>query len=161
MLKKILFGAALAALTPFAAFAQSAPTNIYAAGVSANPGESPSVAGTVLWAHAVNASGTYAGTILDILPQTVKPITVNTNIGAFVAQKVTSIGKFDVYATGSTGISMTGTATGWTASGGGAVIIPTKSPNLSVMVGARVSNSNVSGKSGKQIIPGVAVVWGR
>jgi hypothetical protein len=138
-----------------------APSNIYAAGVSVNPGQNPSVAGTLIWAHALNASGTYAGTIVDILPQTIKPIVVNTNIGVFAAQKIATIGTIPVYGTGSTGISLTGTNTGWSYSAGGAAMFKLPNPNFYMMATVRVSKSTVSGSTGYQLIPGVEFAWGQ
>jgi hypothetical protein len=67
--------------------AQSAQ-NIYAAGVSYNQGSSPQIAGTALWAHAVSDSGTYAFTVVDILPLGYHPFVVTTNVGVGVAQKI-------------------------------------------------------------------------
>lgn len=137
------------------------PKSVYAVGLSANPGQSPSVAGTASWLTEVNGSGTYVGTVVDFLPQTIKPIVVNTNVGVFAAQKVATIAGHNVYGTGSTGISVSGSNTGWSYSGGGAVPFKLPKPNWYLLASVRFSKSTVSGATGYQLIPGVQLAWGQ
>ncbi|MEZ2347410.1 hypothetical protein [Terriglobus sp. RCC_193] len=139
----------------------SLPTDIYGFGVSANPGQTPSVSGTALWAHSLNGSGTYAGTIVDFLPETIKPIVVSTNVGAFVAQKVATVKGHDIFATGSTGIAVTGAHTGWNYTGGGAIFFKLPQPNWFLSANVRFSKSTVSGANAFQLIPGVQLNWGK
>lgn len=136
-------------------------TDIYGIGLSANPGQQPSVSGTALWAHRLNDAGTYAGSIVDFLPQTVKPIVVNTNVGAFVAQKVATIAGHDLYATGSTGIGVSGGNVGWNYTGGGAMFFKLPKPNWFLSANVRFSKSTVTGATGFQLIPGVQINWGK
>lgn len=137
------------------------PANIYGVGLSANPGQSPSVSGTALWAHSLNGSGTYVGTIVDFLPETIKPIVVSTNAGAFVAQKVATVAGHDIFATGSTGIAIAGAHTGWNYTGGGAIFFKLPQPNWFLSANVRFSKSTVSGGNDFQIIPGVQLNWGK
>jgi len=137
------------------------PTNVYAAGASFNNGATPRVAGTALYARLVNdGSGTYAFTVVDALPNTFKPFTVTTNIGAGVVQKLFSVGKVPVFAPTSAGISFTGTNTGWAWSTGALASIRFKS-NWRVMPNVRVVKSSVSNGTGYQPIVGVLFGWGQ
>lgn len=144
--------------------AQTAPNldiqNIYAAGVSYSAGGSPAVAGTGLYAHLINGSGTYAFTVVDALPATVKPFTVTTNIGVGVAQKVATFGKIPIYMPAATGISWTGSNTGWQWNTGALATIHVKGQYY-VMPSVRVLKSSVSGGSGYQPVLGVLFAWGQ
>lgn len=134
-------------------------TNIYGVGVSYNPGASPSVAGTALYAHGVGNSGTYAFTVLDALPNTVKPFTVTTNVGVGVAQKLLTIGKVPFYGTTSTGVAWSGTNAGWQYNFGAAALIGIKAnKNYYVMPTARVLKSTINGAYSP--IVGVEFVFG-
>jgi hypothetical protein len=143
-------------------FAQDAPlANIYAAGVSYNQGASPSIAGTGLYAHLVSdGSGTYAFTVVDALPISTKPFTVNTNFSAGIAQKIFTIGKVPVFIPTAAGISYNGTNTGWAWSTGAMVSVKLKGewylfPNI------RVQKSSVSNGAGYQPVAGIMVGWGK
>src|SRR6185369_5976918 len=143
-------------------FAQDAPlSNIYAAGVSYNQGASPSIAATGLYAHLVNdGSGTYAFTVVDALPISTKPFTVNTNFSAGIAQKIFTIGKVPVFIPTAAGISYNGTNTGWAWSTGAMVSVKLKGewylfPNI------RVQKSSVSNGAGYQPVAGIMVGWGK
>src|SRR4051812_28847600 len=82
--------------------------NIYAGGLSFNGTASPRIAGTALYAHSVNdASGTYAFTVFDALPASVRPFTVTTNMGVGVAQKLLTFGKVPIYMPAAVGVSWT------------------------------------------------------
>ena len=134
--------------------------NIFAGGVSWNVGASPAVAGTGLYAHSINTSGTYAFTVLDALPSTVKPFTVSTNIGVGVAQKIATLGKVPIYVPTTAGISWSGSNTGWQWSGGGLASIRLKG-DYYLMPSLRFMKSSVSSNSGYQLIPGVLFAWGK
>lgn len=160
---------ALLALVSSAACAQTAPApaapapiaNIYAAGVSYNVGGSPAVAGTGLYARLVNdGSGTYAFTVVDALPNTLKPFTVTTNIGVGIAQKVTTWAGVPIYVPAATGISWSGSNTGWQWNTGGLAAIHVKGQYY-VMPSLRVLKSSVSNGSGYQPVFGVLFAWGK
>ena len=142
------------------AFGQTAslPTNVYAGGVSFNNSASPRLAGTGLYARLVNdGTGTYAFSVFDALPTSYKPFTVTTNVGAGVAQHLFDIGKVPLYAPVATGISWTGSNTGWQWNGGvmAAIKLPTKSGYWHVYPNVRFLRSNVSNGSGYQLTAGI------
>lgn len=152
-MKKLLLALALLSAS---AFAQS---NMFAAGVSYNPSGSPSVAGTGLYAHTLT-DGTMAFTIADAIPSTVKPFTVNVNMGAGIAQRVFSIGKVPIYIPTSAGVSLNGSNTGWSWSTGAMTAFRYKQSNWYIMPILRVSKSSVSGGSGYVPIFGILFAFG-
>src|SRR6185437_4367544 len=95
--------------------------NLYMAGVSYNNGSATPVAGSALYAHQLNASGTFAFTHVDVIPASVKPFTVTNNIGVGVAQRVATIAGYPIFVPTSAGISYTGSNTGWAWSTGAGV----------------------------------------
>jgi hypothetical protein len=144
------------------AFAQT-PTpikNLYALGSSYNVNAKPSVAGTALYAHYIAAPGTYAFTAIDVLPNTVKPFTVTSNIGAGLAQKMFTIGRASLFMPTTAGISWTGANTGWQWSGGAAVVVSTKY-GFYLIPTVRFLKSSVSGGTGYQPIVGLALGFGK
>ncbi len=134
--------------------------NLYAAGASWNGAASPSVAGSALYAHLLT-DGTYAFTHVDAVPASVKPFTVTTNIGAGVAQKVASLGKYNVYVPAAAGVSFNGANTGWEWNTGAAIAIPIGTKGYSLVPTLRFLRSNVSGGAGVQPIIGLLVGWGK
>lgn len=157
---KMILIAMCLVLFPHPVHAQS-PSNLYAFGVSGNPSATPQIAGTALYAHALSQSGTYAFTVLDALPNTLKPFTVTTNVSAGVAQKVFSIGKFPVFVPSSAGVSFSGSNTGWAWSTGGMTSIPLKAKSAwRIFPNVRVVKSSVGNGSGYQLIVGTLVGWG-
>ena len=115
-MKRILMCAAAMLLTAVAAGAQrlnvgtlTPPAtdvqNMYAAGVSYSVNATPAIAGTALYAHEVTDSGLYAFTAVDALPNTIRPLTVTSNIGVGVAQKVATLGKVPIYMPTAAGVS--------------------------------------------------------
>jgi hypothetical protein len=162
---KTLF-ALLAVMLMFslAAFAQApaAPeaSNVYAAGISLNANASPAVAGTGLYAHKLGNAGTYAFTVVDALPNTLKPFTVTTNFGGGIAQKVFSIGPVPIYIPSSAGVSYTGQNVGWAWSTGamGSIKLKAKS-NWRILPNVRIVKSSVSNGTGYQPIIGVLFGW--
>ena len=134
--------------------------NIYAAGASYSTSATPAVAGTALYAHSLNAVGTYAFTAVDALPTALKPFTVTTNVGGGVAQKVYTIGGIPIYMPTAAGISWSGTNTGWQWSGGGLAAIHVKG-SYYLMPSVRFLKSSVSGGTGYQPILGLLVAWGK
>lgn len=154
---------ALVLLCSALSFAQTPAqlSNVYAAGISYNPGGSPSIAGTGLYAHLINdGSGTYAFTVVDALPISNKPFTVNTNFGAGIAQKIFTIGKVPVLIPTSAGISYNGTNTGWAWSTGGMLSIKIKD-NWHVFPNVRVQKSSVSNGAGYTPVSGLLFGWGQ
>ena len=140
------------------ALAQSVSSNVYAAGISFNHSGSPEIAGTGLYARALDQkTGTYAFTVLDTVPNTLKPFTVDTEVSAGVAQKVFTLGKIPIYVPTAAGVSFNGSNTGWAWSTGGMGAIHLKGkwyafPTL------RILKSSVSNGSGYQ--PIVSVLFG-
>jgi hypothetical protein len=144
-------------------FAQTGtlPSNLYAAGISLNNSGSPAIAGTGLYARLVSPdTGTYAFTVIDALPASVKPFTVTTNMGVGVAQKLFTIGKVPIFVPSSAGISWNGTNTGWAWSAGALASIKLKN-NWRVLPNLRVVKSSVSNGTGYQPIVGVLFGWGQ
>jgi hypothetical protein len=144
----------------YAALAQTPIKNIYAVGSSYNFNATPNIAGTALYAHYITSPGTYAFTVIDVLPTNIKPLTVTNNIGAGLAQKMFTIGKASLIMPTTAGISWSGTNTGWQWTGGTAVIISLKS-NFYLIPTVRFLKSSVSGGSGYQPILGLLVGWGK
>src|SRR5215469_2649328 len=130
------------------AFGQSSPTNIYAVGASWNPGASPAFAGSALYAHAVDSSGTFAFTQLDILPASLKPFIVLSNVSAGVAQKALTVKGVNFYIPGSAGVSFTGQNVGWAWSSG--VIASVRVKSFRIMPNVRFLKSSVNNVAGYQ-----------
>ncbi len=154
------------AMTAVAAIAQSSPSPapgisaIYAGGVSYNPGATPAIAGTGLYARLIAGTGTYAFTAVDFVPNTLKPLTVNSNIGVGIAQKVATIGNIPIYIPTAAGISFNGANTGWQWNAGGLASIHIKG-NYYLMPSVRLVKSSVSNGSGYQPIIGLLFGWGK
>jgi len=156
--KAIALGFVLLALVQ-PGFTQTAPpatpapiANIYAAGISFDSGASPAIAGTGIYAHLVNdGSGTYAFTVVDVLPASVNPFTVTTNFSGGIAQKVFSIGKVPIFVPSSAGISYTGTNTGWAWSTGAMAPIKIKG-NWRIFPNVRVVKSSVGGSGYRPVV---------
>lgn len=139
-----------------------APTqvqNLYAGGMSYSVGGSPAIAGTALYAHSLS-DGTYAFTAIDALPNTIRPFTVSTNIGAGVAQKIATIANIPIYVPTAAGISWSGSNTGWQWSGGVLASIHVKGPYY-ILPSVRFLKSSVSGGTGYQPILGILFGWGK
>lgn len=134
--------------------------NLYAGGVSYSVGASPAIAGTGLYAHAVSNEGLYAFTVVDALPNTLKPFTVSTNVGVGIAQKLFTIEKVPVYAPTAAGISWSGGNTGWQWNGGIIASIHIRS-DYYILPSVRFLKSSVSGGTGYQPIIGVLFGWGK
>lgn len=140
------------------AVAQEAPTNIYAAGVSFNNDAAPSIAGTGLYARKAGDAGTYIFTVVDALPNTLKPFTVTTDFSAGVAQKAFMIGKVPIYIPTAAGVSYHGENMGWAWSTGLLGSIKFKN-NWRVFPNVRIVKSSVSNGTGYQPIIGVLFGW--
>lgn len=136
--------------------------NSYTAGVSFNGGASAPVAGTLTYEHKL-ADNTQAFTVVDILPATVKPFTVTTNVGFGVAQKVLTIKQFPVFIPTTAGPSVSGSNVGWAWTTGGATIFKPKQlpAGWFLMPTVRVLKSSVSGGSGYQPIFGLQIGIGQ
>jgi len=157
----MIFGSTVAlSQTPIPPASPTPVRNLYAAGVSYNFNANPNVAGTALYAHLVTSPGTYAFTVIDVLPNTVKPFTVTSNIGAGLAQKMFTIGRTSLIMPTTAGISWSGQNTGWQWTGGVAVTVSLKS-GLYLVPTARYIKSSVSNGSGYQPILGLAVGFGK
>jgi len=135
-------------------------SNIYAAGISFNNAGVPAIAGTGLYARFITG-GTYAFTVIDALPNNLKPFTVTSNISAGVAQKLFTIGNFPIFVPTAAGVSFNGTNTGWAWSTGGMTSIKLKKSNWRIFPCVRVAKSSVSNGTGYQIIPGILFGWGQ
>lgn len=134
--------------------------NLYAAGVSYSVGATPAIAGTGLYAHAVSSEGLYAFTVVDALPNTIKPFTVSTNVGVGIAQRLFRLGNVPVYAPTAAGISWNGGNTGWQWNGGVLASIHIRG-DYYVLPSVRFLKSSVSGGTGYQPIIGILAAWGR
>lgn len=135
--------------------------NLYAAGASYNPGGSPGIAGTALYAHNLNTGATlptFAFTVADAVTTSVKPFTVSTNIGVGIAQQVTTIAKVPIYMPTSAGVSWTGTNTGWSWTSG--VLVPIKVKSVYLIPAVRFLKSSVSNNSGYQLMGSFLIGWG-
>ncbi|HEY1808864.1 MAG TPA: hypothetical protein VGG42_09895 [Acidobacteriaceae bacterium] len=152
-----------AAQTAPAPAAPTAAQNIYAGGLSYDVGGSPAIAGTALYARNLNTGATlptYAFTVIDALPESVKPFTVSTNVGAGIAQQVAKVGNVTVWMPTAAGISWTGTNMGFQWNGGAGATIPIKG-SYGLMPSIRFLKSSVNGGSGYQLIPGLLFYWGK
>ena len=137
--------------------------NVYAAGPSWSVNASPPVAGTALYARNLNTGAslpTFAFTVIDAAPNTLKPFTVTSNIGVGIAQQVLTVHKVAIYVPTAAGISWTGANTGWQWNGGALVSIPLKN-NLYLMPSVRFLKSSVSNGTGYQPIIGLLLGWGQ
>lgn len=135
-------------------------TNIYAGGISYNSSGSPAIAGTGLYARLVSPSSrTYAFTVVDALPASVKPFTVTSSFSAGVAQKVFSVGSIPIFVPTAAGVSYNGTNTGWAWSTGGLASIKLKG-QWKLFPTVRIAKSSVSAGSGYQPIVGIMFGWG-
>ena len=135
-------------------------TNLGGIGISYNPGGSPSIAGTGLYAKLINSSsGTWAFTVIDALPTTLKPFSVTNNVGVGIGQKVVTINGIPIYVPTTAGISWTGTNTGWQGSTGGMAVVGIKG-SLKLLPSIRLLKSSVNNNSGYQVIVGIGVGWG-
>jgi hypothetical protein len=132
--------------------------NVAAVGVSVNPGGSPQIAGTGLWARLISDQGTYAFTVVDALPASIKPFTVTTQVSAGVAQRIFAINGVDILVPTAAGASWSGTNVGWSWSSGGMAAIKVK--NVRVLPNVRFLKSSVSGGAGYQVIAGCLFGWG-
>ncbi len=121
----------------------SLPNDVYAFGITANPNASPVVAGTGLYGRALDAKGTYAIAVLDVMGTTSSPYTVTTNPSAGVAQIFINNGNLKVFVTPSAGLSYTGSNTGYSYALGGLVTYDL-SPKYALGFGGRLFKSNVS-----------------
>lgn len=168
-MKKICLAVLLFALPALAQTTPPAPApatqiqNLYGAGISYSVGGSPAVAGTGLYAHQVSADtapNLYAFTAVDALPNTLKPFTVSTNIGAGIAEKIATVGKIPIFMPTAAGISFNGSNTGWQWNGGVLASIHIKNQYY-LMPTVRFLKSSVSNGSGYQPIVGVLFGWGQ
>jgi len=135
------------------------PAGNYAfAGISYGAG----VAGTAIYARAVDSAGTYSFTVMDAVPVSTKPLAVTTSVATGVAQRVACLGAsvVCVYIPGAAGIAWNGGATGWGWSTGGIAVIQPKNWKALIAPSVRVVKSSVSAGSGCQLIGGVAFGWG-
>jgi len=101
------------------------------------------VAGTGLYGRLVDAKGTYAVAVMDVVPTTAKPYTVTTNPSAGVAQRFYSHNNLKVFATPAAGLSYTGNNTGYSYALGGMVTYDL-SPNYALGFGGRLFKSSIS-----------------
>ena len=136
-------------------------SNIYGAGASYNQNGVPSIAGTGLYAHLVSPTlGTYAFTVIDVLPNTQKVFTISTNIGVGVTQKLFTVKSIPVFVPSSVDVSVTGSNTGWAWTTGGAVVVHVKG-DWYVLPNIRLVKSSVTNGTGYQTVVGALMAWGR
>lgn len=133
--------------------------NLIAGGITVNPGASPQIAGTAIYAHTTNALGTYAFTVFDALPMSTKPFVVDTAMGAGIAPKAFTFGTVDIFIPTSAGVSYTGNNTGWAWTTGGLASIPIGKTAWRIMPNVRVLKSSV-GSNAYQLMGGILIGWG-
>lgn len=144
-----------------AAVADAASANFYAGGIAWNQSGNPQIGGNVIYGHEVSSDTVphmYFVSILDILPTGNKPFTATTNIGAGVAQQVTTIAGFPLFYLATTGLTINGPNTGWNYDGGIATTFnpfKKKCPSCFLMPHARFLKASVSNGSGYQPIVGI------
>lgn len=137
------------------------PQNIYGAGVSYSVNAKPSVAGTAMYSYKLTDSNTYFTTTFDVLPNTIRPFTVSSNVGAGVAQKVATIANHNIYCLSTAGVSWTGSNTGWQFNGGCATAFKVGTQGFSIVPTFRFLKSNVTNGTGYQPVFGLLYVWGK
>lgn len=135
---------------------QTQSANYAFAGVSYGAG----VAGTAIYARALDTSGTYSFTVMDAVPVSTKPLTVSTQIATGIAQKIACVSIVCVYVPGAAGVSWNGGATGWSWSTGGLAVVQPRGWKALIAPSVRVIKSSVNNNSGYQLIGGVAFGWG-
>jgi hypothetical protein len=136
-------------------------SNLYMGGASYSPAGTPSTAGSAMYAHAVNNSGTYAFTMIDALPASYKPFTVTTDVGVGIAQNIFTVGRVPVFVPTAAGISYTGSNVGWTWSSGVGFPLQYRKSNWYIMPTIRILKSSVTGSTGYQPIIGILFGWGQ
>lgn len=148
-----------AAQTPAPAPPPSALSGtFYAGGLSYGPS---GLAATGLGAKSL-ADGTYAFGVLDAVPQTIKPLTITTNFGGGIAQKLPiSFKSVTFWVPSSAGVSWAGHDVGWEWSTGGMAHIPVGKAGLSLNPTVRVLKSSVSNNSGYQVIGSLLIGFGK
>ena len=150
---RILLFICVLAWAAYSAHAQL--TNIYGVGASYNHSGSPSAAGTGLYAHLVSpALGTYAFTVVDVLPVQ-KSLTVNTSLGAGIAQKLFTAKAVSVFTPTSIGVSIAGSNTQWAWTTGAVAAVHVKG-NWYILPSIRLVKAN----AGYRPIIGVLMAWG-
>lgn len=136
-------------------------SNLYMAGASYSPSGKPTVAGSALYAHEIGDSDTYAFTLIDAAPETIKPFVVTNNVGVGIAQQLVRISKASIWVPTSIGVSWTGQNIGWSWSTGAGVPFEIQKTNWYLMPTVRVLKSSVAGATGYQPIFGVLFGWGQ
>ena len=178
----IAIAASMALIAPHPACSQTAPPiNLYAFGVSYNNANSPSVDGTALYARMVAANvssttttaagttttayPTYAFTALDILPVSIKPFEVSTNMSVGVAQRIFNLNGINVFIPVSAGPAITGTNLGWNWTSGLLLDYQIKKAgvptNWHIMPNLRWLQTNVNGGSVYQLTGGILIGLGQ
>jgi hypothetical protein len=139
--------------------------NIGAVGISYQPGGSPAIAGSAMYMKLASAStGTYAFSLFDAVPTGVKPFTVQTAVGAGMAQRLVTVNGIPIYVPLTAGFSYSGANSGWAWSSGAFAVIPVsihgKASSWRILPSIRAVKSSVSGGTGYQLIAGAQVGWG-
>jgi hypothetical protein len=132
------------------------PLNIWGVGLSWNQGASSALsqqfAGTAFYAREQNTAGTYLYTMFDVVSTTVKPLTVTTNTGIGLGQKITTVAGWTIYATATAGPSWTGSNAGWNWTGGGMAAHAIGKSKWNIIPMIRTVKSSVNNNSGYQLI---------
>lgn len=143
------------------AYAQT-PSNVFAAGATFNYNAQPEIAGSALYARLILAgSGTYAFTVVDVLPNSTHPFTVTSNFSIGVSQKLFTLWKVPIFTPSGAGVSYTGANTGWSWNSGILADVRIKKSNWRIFPVVRFSKSNVSNGSGAQALIGVMFGYAR
>jgi hypothetical protein len=156
----------LAFLFSCAAFGQVAdPTNIAAIGgswdQSASSMTSQQFAMTAMYARKQTQAGTYAFTVLDVVPTSVKPITFTTQTSVGLGQCGLHLGSWNLCGTAAAGPSWTGNNAGWAWTWGGMAKHSLGKHGWMLMPNVRVIRSSVNNRSGSQMIVGALFGFGK
>lgn len=135
------------------------PANIYGVGAAFNPSVAPNVAGFGLYGHQL-LDGTYAVSMLDVVPLPNSPSVVTTNLSVGVAQKLATIAGMNFYAPAGVGFTVNGPNVGFQWNGGVMGSVKLKG-NYRALLGFRFQKSAVSNGEGYQLLPTVAIAWGQ
>ena len=145
--------------------------NIGAGGISYQPGDAPSIAGSGMFLKATSSEtdpakdiSNYAFSWVDILPLTIKPFTVTTSIGLGDAVKIVTIAGVPLYAITGAGLSVQGTNSGWAWSAGGfakfRISIKGQETHWRILPSVRMVKSSVAAGQGYSLIGGAMIGWG-
>jgi len=129
---------------------------IIGGGVSYNQSGSPSIAGTGIYAKELT-SGLWSFSLLDVIPTSTAPVTLTTQLSTGIGQRLFTVKSWQIFAPTTTGITWTGSNTGWTWTSGLMGIREIK--GRLVMPNVRWIKSTTNNNSSYQCVAGVMIGW--